>query len=190
MVRTFLAIPLPASVKETLAQLIKELRETSADVRWVRPEGIHLTLWFFGSLSEDRLARLKEALARESLGESFQLRGQGLGTFPPGGRPRVIWVGVSGDLDRLRELKRRLDKIVVPLGFEPERRPFTPHFTLGRVKSTRGLARLLKALSHFKEAFSLPPFEVREIVLYRSDLRPDGACYTPLRRYPLQGGGS
>ncbi|WP_456430750.1 RNA 2',3'-cyclic phosphodiesterase [Thermosulfuriphilus sp.] len=185
MVRTFLAIPLPTSVKEVLAHLIEELKDLAADVRWVRPESIHLTLWFFGSLEERRLGYLIEALEREDLGDVFSLQAEGLGFFPPGGRPRVIWAGVSGDLDRLKALKEGLDRLVAPLGFRPEKRPFSPHLTLGRLKSNRGLASLLKRLASFK-GLKTPSFEVREIVLYRSDLRPNGAYYTPIRRFPLK----
>ncbi len=187
MARLFLAISLPVELKERLARLQEELKKIGADVRWVRPEGIHLTLKFLGEVPEDlidQIVKLAEEAIRESGVKSLRLGLKGLGSFPPGKAPRVVWVGLTGDLKELALLKRHLEDKLARLGFEPEGRAFVPHLTLGRVKSGRGRDSLQKEIHRRREEEIAPEgaLEISEIVLYRSTLHPQGAIYTPLRR--------
>ncbi len=190
MVRLFLAINLPAEIKEKLAALQNELAESRADVRWVRPEGIHLTLKFLGNVSEDRIeeivAAAQEAIKKASPGV-IKLGIKGLGTFPPHKAPRVVWAGLTGDLVPLARLQQALEEALARIGFEKENRPFIPHLTLGRVKSSRRKEALLKKIEKYREEEITPEIiEVSEIVLYQSTLHPKGAIYTPLRRMSLK----
>ena len=192
MVRLFLAISLPEKVKARLATLQKELAQSQADVRWVRPEGMHLTLKFFGNVPKemiDPLSKVIQSVIQEQHPGVIHLGLKGLGTFP--GRqksPRVIWVGLEGDLSPLARLQRALEEAFVKLGFEPEKRAFMPHITLGRVKSSKRVERLRQILSrHEDETFFTPEaIEIKELVLYQSILKPTGAVYIPLRKFSLK----
>ncbi len=187
MIRAFLAIELPESYRANLAAVQDYLKKSGADVRWTSVAGIHLTLKFFGNIEENQV----DALAAAALGitgatPNFTLGIKGVGTFPGPKSPRVIWLGLSGQTDILARLVQNLEQAFAPLGFPPEKRNFTPHLTLGRVRSSQGREALNRSL----EAVALPIFEeflVKELVLYRSTLRPQGALYTPLRQIALQG---
>jgi len=190
MVRLFLAISLPDEVKARLSALQKELARSGADVRWVRPEGIHLTLKFFGEVSEvmiNPLAETAKRVVEATKPGVIHLGVKGMGTFPAGARPRVVWAGLVGDLQRLARLQHQLEKAFAQLGFAPEKRPFVPHLTLGRVKSGRRVDHLLRSLKRYEdEEFASPQeIEVKDLVLYQSTLKPSGAVYTPLRRVSL-----
>ncbi len=187
MIRAFLAIDLPESYRTGLGAIQDYLKKSGADVRWTSVTGIHLTLKFFGNIEESQV----EALAAAAAGitgttPALRLGVKGVGTFPGPRNPRVIWLGLSGQTDILAQLVQNLEQAFEPLGFPPEKRRFTPHLTLGRVRSSQGREALSRAL----EAVSLPAFSelmVKELVLFQSILRPQGALYTPLRRIPLRG---
>lgn len=181
MIRAFLAIDLPASLRPVLSRAQEELKKSGADVRWVPPGNIHLTLKFFGNITEAQVEAIAEAARRVAAGQTpFTLALTGAGAFPSPKNPRVVWLGVGGDLDTVRDFHRRLEAAFAALGFPPEDRPFAPHLTLGRVKSPVG--RL--ALTHCLATLPPPeasPFQVQEIVLFRSNLSPQGATYLPLK---------
>ncbi len=182
--RCFLAVALPEEIKEILRGLQEELRAAGAGVRWVRPEGFHLTLKFFGEIPEKKLPSLVQAAEQTARDfEPFELTLSEIGFFPEKGTPRVVWVGLSGELETLKELHRRLEKAFKKTGFPPEKRPFHPHLTLGRVKepqSTEALRRRAAELSVPRKSF-----RVEGLTFYRSKLRPDGALYTALATVEL-----
>jgi len=181
MLRTFLALDLPVGLQPLLEQVMAELRRCDAEVRWVPVGNVHLTLKFFGEVSEvqvEEIARAAAAVARSRA--PFRLRLAGAGAFPTPRSPRVVWVGVAGELEPLRELHQQLEAAFEALGFPREDRPFTPHLTVGRVKSSKGRDGLVRCLAGLPP-FESEPFEVREIILYRSKLSPQGATYLPLR---------
>jgi RNA 2',3'-cyclic 3'-phosphodiesterase len=186
-VRLFVAIELPEEIREGLRRLLAELRSLTLPVRWVRPEGIHLTLQFLGEVGEERREPIAAAL-REVAGlpAPFRLQVEGAGTFPAHGAPRVIWAGIGGEIDPLRLLQEGVGETLRPLGFETERRPFTPHLTLGRVKG-KGRGDWRAELQ--RRAAARPgEFEVREMVLFQSRLEAAGACYDALERIGLPAG--
>lgn len=188
MIRAFLAIDLPCGLRPLMERVMAELKKCDAEVRWVPVGNVHLTLKFFGEVSEVQVEEITRAalpIARSQ--PPFRLQLAGAGAFPSPKSPRVVWVGVTGDMGPLMALQRQLEAAFEGLGFPREDRPFAPHLTVGRVKSSRGRDGLVRCLAGLPP-FESEPFEVREIVLYRSKLSPQGATYLPLRVIPLGGG--
>ena len=186
--RLFVACELPAAVREALRGLQRSLQQGGAsNLRWVRPEGIHLTLKFLGSVAAPRVEAIQGALGN-AVSEPFrwEMRLSGVGSFGGPQRLRVVWVGLGGDVDGLVDLARRVDRALKPLGFPPEGRPFAPHLTLARVRDEaspedrRHLHGLLEAFSF--PAF--PAFALDSVSLMRSFLEPGGARYTCLAQFP------
>jgi RNA 2',3'-cyclic 3'-phosphodiesterase len=183
MIRAFLAIRPAADVIQKLVEVQSELAEAGADVRWVNGDSMHLTLQFLGNVREAEMPEIERGL-RETLAPlaPFAIECRGLGVFPSQKRPRVVWVGLHGD--GIGRLADAIETVLSPLGFPPEERTFTPHITIGRARSARGtenLVRLLKA--NFDRSFGSSTID--RATLYRSQLRPDGAVYTPLVEFPL-----
>jgi 2'-5' RNA ligase len=181
MIRAFLAIELPDAWRPGLAQVQGELKRSHADVRWVQVGNIHLTLKFFGNVPEAEIGPLAQA-AREAAAEAapLQLNATSAGAFPSPQAPRVVWLGLGGDLVPLTHLYYRLEKAFAALGYPPETRAFNPHLTLGRVKSPANRARLAKMLAKLPP-LDWPPFAVQELILFQSVLSPQGSKYTPLQ---------
>jgi RNA 2',3'-cyclic 3'-phosphodiesterase len=185
MIRAFLAIELPEALRPGLAQVQEELKRSRADVRWVAVNNIHLTLKFFGNVPDEEIDTLALA-AREAAAETapLQLQATVAGAFPSPNAPRVVWLGLGGDLVPLTQLFYRLEKAFAALGYPPETRAFSPHLTLGRVKSPANRERLAKLLANLPPV-DWPPFEVKELILFQSVLSPKGSKYTPLKMIPL-----
>jgi len=182
--RSFIAIELPESVRTALSVLQQDLKTCGADVRWVKPEGIHLTLKFLGEVKDkdvDRIVEILEGTCKEY--STFHLEINRIGTFPGKRSPRVLWVGISGD-ETLAALKRKIDDRMSSLGFEKEERPFSPHLTLGRFKSSAGKEAMMQRVDSLKDS-SVGKIEVTSISLMRSDLGPAGATYTKIGEFLL-----
>jgi 2'-5' RNA ligase len=187
--RLFVAAEIPEALRRRLLEIQATLRDLPLRVRWVRQDAMHLTFSFLGEVPSSRLQPIEEAMERvDALPVSpFRLEARGIGTFPPKGRPRVIWAGLLGDLEAAGRLKSALDAALEPLGFRPEDRAFKPHLTLGRVAEARGggdWRSVLDALA--AEAFGV--FEVGALVLFESRLLPEGAQYSALKQFPLRAG--
>ncbi|WP_026370160.1 RNA 2',3'-cyclic phosphodiesterase [Kallotenue papyrolyticum] len=186
--RLFVAIDLASEVKALLRALQEQLRVRTLPVRWIDPAGAHLTLKFLGATAPETLRALEPELERAVRGlRPFGLRTAGLGAFPSLRRPRVLWLGLDGELDALHAAQAAVEQALVPLGFPAEQRPFHPHLTLGRVRPDADAAQLAAigqalATARLRRAVA---FEVREIVLMRSELSRAGARYTPLLRLAL-----
>ncbi len=187
MIRAFLAIDLPAGLRPVLERLTGELKKSGADVKWVAPGNVHLTLKFFGDVSDAQVEEIAAAAAPIAQAQTpFSLTLAQVGAFPTLKSPRVVWVGLGGELAPLQALYQRLEEAFEGLGFPREGRPFAPHLTLGRVKSPKGREGLVRQLAVLP-AIPSEPFPVREIVLFRSTLTSQGAIYTPLKVIPLLG---
>jgi RNA 2',3'-cyclic 3'-phosphodiesterase len=187
MLRAFLAIDPPSSLRPALSRVQEELKKSGADVRWVPVGNIHITLKFFGQIPEaqvEAIVAAAEEIARWQ--QPFALKVTGAGAFPSVKNPRVVWLGLEGDLNVMGGFYRQLETAFAGLGFPPEDRPFAPHLTLGRVKSPRNRVDLSRCLTMLPPLES-EPFQIREIVLYRSNLSPQGATYLPLKVIPLAG---
>lgn len=184
-VRAFVAANLDPGLKQAIALVQEQLRATRADVGWVRPENLHLTLKFLGQVAEASVQRIAEAIEAAALGDGpFRLVLAGLGAFPQSRSARVIWVGVEAGAQGLAGLQARLEAQLEPLGFPLEARPFTAHLTLGRVRGPARRAQLAAALTSMP-AGPLGEMLLDRIELMKSELRPEGACHSVLRTFPL-----
>jgi 2'-5' RNA ligase len=179
----------PAAVQSTIGDIIAKLSETSGDaVRWVRPEGVHVTLKFLGEVSQKKLPAIKMALQEAVVRHSpFNLELSNIGTF--GGREglRLMWVGIAGDVLRLEAMVRDVNLALAVVGFEPERRPFRPHLTLGRVRDivpTRRRAEIEVDVG--KVTVPEVDWRTNQITLIKSRLTPRGAEYDVISTFPLR----
>ncbi|GAB4576388.1 MAG: RNA 2',3'-cyclic phosphodiesterase [Anaerolineae bacterium] len=190
--RLFIALELPDHVLQALQTLQSRLRQQPGGqaVRWVRPEGIHLTLKFLGEVPARQEADITRAMEAAALGHTaLALQAMGVGCFPNPRKPRVIWVGLAGDLARLNALQGAVERALNPLGFPPEKRGFSPHLTLGRTRrdARPDAIRALSALVTGVQVESpLAEWEAASVSLIRSELRPDGARYTRLASAALR----
>jgi 2'-5' RNA ligase len=184
-IRCFIALNLPAEIKGRLAELEARLKEARADVSWVKPENIHLTLKFLGGVEEARVPLVKRAVQEGLRREGpLVLTLAGLGVFPNPRSPRVVWVGVGGDTERLQDLQERLEQALGEVGFPREARSFSPHITLGRMRSRQGAASLMELVGHLG-ANEVGSLKAESIELMRSQLHPAGAVYTILESFSL-----
>ncbi len=189
--RLFWAIPLPEEIHDHIAHLQEELDQQLPDnaVRWVRPEGIHLTLVFLGNWTKRQIPELAKAV-RDALDGTppFTLEVEAAGVFPNLRRPRVLWLGVGGDRDALQRVQNAVARAMVSFGWTPEKRPFSPHLTIGRVR--KGVPTdVLPRIGDVMRRLKVDPFgkhQVTEVILYRSVLKCSGAEYTPVARVRLR----
>ena len=181
-VRSFIAIELPNELKVGLSQLEAQLKSgKQPGVKWVNPYSIHLTLKFLGSIAVDKISQITKSMSEAVQGISpFHLEVKELGAFPNLRRVQVVWVGISGEVDKLGQLQQRIESNLARLGFAPESRPFTPHLTLARLRNQASLderQRLgeLIAGTRFEVAYTI---KVDTISLMRSQLTREGAIYS------------
>lgn len=185
--RCFISIPLPERIKKGMLAIQERLKASGADVSWTRPEGMHLTLKFLGEIEEKMLQEIEAVLGIAVDGlRPFSLEVAGIGTFPDMRRPRVVWIGIRENGDSLVKLQRGLEKELGMIGLPVEDRRFTPHITLGRIRSPKHVDRLLNLIEEEKD-IGLDGFEVSNVHLMRSELMPAGAVYTELYSVELKG---
>jgi 2'-5' RNA ligase len=186
--RTFIAVDLPAAARTAVAELQAAVRTRGFAVRWVPAANLHLTVKFLGEVEAARLAAVQTAAAGALAGSlPLSLRLEGLGVFPDRRRPRVLWVGVGGQTDRLAALQQNLAMALQAVGLAAEARPFMSHLTIARFKRPEAPARVAAVLDGFG-AFRFPAFEVSALDLFESRLHPQGPSYHRLARFPLIGG--
>jgi 2'-5' RNA ligase len=187
LIRSFLAIELPRMILKRIEEVQGDLKSSHADVRWVSPEKIHLTLKFFGSIDESRIDPIVKSIGGPTQTSSpFSLAVRGMGAFPHLKNPRVIWMGLVDEKEILPSFQRELEKELRKIGFESEDRPFHPHLTLGRMKSNQGRDELIGRMEKYREE-QFGDFQVEKVVLFKGDLRPSGPIYTALREIKLGG---
>lgn len=185
-IRSFIALELSDEAREELARIETSLKEADADVKWVRPEAIHLTLKFLGYIPEEKISKIGEALNRlASSTKPFDITLSEIGTFPRWSQPRVLWVGLGEGDEMVKSLAQEVEEAMAPQGFEKEKRPFSAHLTLGRVKSPKNKNKLEEIASLIKVKPSRTHIE--KVVLFQSHLSPEGAAYTQLIAPDLTG---
>lgn len=188
-VRSFIAIELPDELKQELSQLVAQLKaDDLPGVKWVDPDSIHLTLKFLGNVAVNALNDITGAMEKAAWGIApFYLEVKELGVFPSLRRVQVVWVGVSGEVDKLSQLQQRIESNLVPLGFAPESRPFVPHLTLARLRNQASPAERQKigqliTSTKFEAAHNI---KVNAISLMRSQLTREGAIYSRISSIEL-----
>jgi 2'-5' RNA ligase len=191
--RTFIAIELDRELKDQLRRVQDQLRAqgVTRGVRWVQPDGIHLTLKFLGDTPMDQVEEVKAALSRAAAKvDPFSFSVSGLGCFPNVRQPRVVWVGLLEPTGTLVRLRDGVEAEVAPLGFPTENRPFSPHLTLGRVQrdSSKSEVRKIGEVVAASAIGTVGEMTARSVCLIRSDLRPSGAVYSTLFEVELKAG--
>jgi 2'-5' RNA ligase len=179
--RAFIAIEMPTPVVDIVRQSQEVLRRGGVHLRWVRPENVHLTLRFLGDISTEAIDGIRFALERLAMEiQSFSLRIKGAGVFPGASRPRVLWLGFEEQI-HLLEIYGKLSSLLSEQGIPEEKRPFKGHLTIGRAKGRVDTNRLRVKLAEL-EGIESQPFAADRVCLFKSDLKPGGAVYTPLVR--------
>lgn len=184
VIRTFIAIDLPASVREALGQVSNQLQSKlpATPVRWVNYEKMHLTLKFLGDISTENISMVEKILTSEAAKrQAMEIGIGGIGAFPKIRHPRVIWIGVEAPSE-LFDLRRGIEDGVARLGYNYDKYEFTPHLTLGRISRKASVSDVRKVgnvLHDFQVGF-IGVARIDAVHLYRSDLQPDGAIYTRL----------
>jgi 2'-5' RNA ligase len=180
--RAFIAIDLPEPLRAALAEAQQGFRSACRDARWMRPEGIHLTLKFLGEISDAQAKQVAETLAQIGPFEPFSLEVQGFGFFPQAHRPHVFWAGVVGP-PALAELAARVEGHMEKIGFAREERVFAPHLTLARFRVPRPQPALEAAVAA-RATSSFGKFEASEFFLIESKLLPQGAQHQKVMHFP------
>lgn len=181
--RTFIAIDIPAAIRERIGELIELLKPAATNIRWARPEGIHITLKFLGEVPPDKVERVKQSLAEVHVSDNLAIAIQGSGYFPGERAPRVIWLGIEAGPE-LEALATGIEAKLEKLGFARESRPFSAHLTLGRV-GTPGKIFAVQELLRWREPLALGSFTAKEFFLYESKLSRSGSVYTKIASFNI-----
>ncbi len=178
--RVFIAIDLGDDVRAAVEKEVVRFRALAPNAKWVNVQGVHVTLVFLGYIEDGRVPEA-EALVREVARQHapLELAVQGVGGFGSSVRPRVLWVGLTGDVEALAAIKADLEPRFVPFGYEPEKRAFKPHLTLARSRAPNGDPALARCI-HASRVATFGRAVVDRLILFRSDLSPKGAKYTPI----------
>jgi 2'-5' RNA ligase len=178
IVRTFICIEIPDSIKARIDQLQNALKAIDAQVSWTKSSNIHLTLKFLGAVEATRIPRVAKAVERAASGiNRFEIEVSGAGCFPSPRSPRVLWIGFSELPEPLNQLYANLEDELDREGFDREKRKFSPHLTIGRLRGPKNAAHLAEAL--IASGFDAETFKANEVIVMRSDLKPTGSIYTP-----------
>jgi 2'-5' RNA ligase len=177
-VRTFICIEIPETIKRRIEKLQATIKTVGAQVSWTRAPNIHLTLKFLCDVPDSRVEDVGAAVRRAAGGVAgFEIEVGGAGCFPNARNPRVLWVGLTSVPDALRRLQLAIEDELEAEGFPREQKRFSPHLTIGRVRSAERAGRAAERL--VAEGFGAESFPAREVIVMRSDLRPTGSIYTP-----------
>lgn len=184
-IRSFISIDLHDDLRAKIESLVKLFKETGADIRWVKIKNLHLTLKFLGVIEDHQLVPISSRI-REIAGRfnDFSFSLTGTGTFPDLNRPRIIWIGIK-DHSNFQKLTKELERAMKEEGFDKEKRPFSPHITVGRVRSLRGIDKLMIELVKYR-SMDFGSQHIGAIHLMKSTLTKEGAEYSTLSSAPLR----
>ena len=186
--RLFVALEIPSTVRQNLAELLSSLRAVSPQTRWVRPENLHVTLKFIGEVPATKLAAIRAALAQVRADQPITLDFRGLGFFPNEEHPRVFWAGIAAS-PNLKILAAAIEKAAETIGIPPEQRAFSPHLTLARFEPPRLPERLHAAIQEYV-ARDFGSVHTNQFHLIESKLKPSGAEYTTVESFPFAAAGA
>jgi len=183
--RTFIAITLNSEIKQELAKLQSALKQSQADVKWVNPENIHLTLKFLGEINDEQAAQVKETLDKIAPQfKPYEISISGIGAFPKLDHPRSVWVGIGNGKDQTKKIAQAIEDELSKLGFQKDDREFKSHLTIGRVRSPKNKQELKTKLQTLN--FKPQTLNVQHITFYKSTLTREGPIYTALHKIQLR----
>ncbi len=185
LIRCFIAVDLPENLKAEISRLQSDLRSVVPEIRWTKASGIHLTLKFLGEIPHDQVEVVRESLnGIGTVTRPFKITVRDLGAFPSQHKPRVLWLGLEQGIDNpLFKLHEWIDLRLTSLGFEREKRRFSPHLTLARIRDPHPVEPLWQYIA--EHPFPSHEFRVESVVFMRSRLLPGGAQYRLIENYPL-----
>ncbi|MDL1962822.1 MAG: RNA 2',3'-cyclic phosphodiesterase [Deltaproteobacteria bacterium] len=184
-IRTFIAFKVPKNIISSIKKIQEDIKSYAFKIRWVDPEKIHLTLKFLGNINYTDIEKVGETLINTVNNYApISLAVKGAGVFPCIKHPRVIWVGITGEVKKLAGIQKGIEKNLEKLGFPREKRPFKAHLTLGRIKGKIDPKKLLDAMKK-NEEFESELFIADKIFLFKSDLQPTGSVHTELKSISL-----
>ncbi len=182
--RTFIALPTSAEIKDKMALVQSDLKRTQADVKWDATNKFHITLKFLGNVNQDKLENLYHVIGNAvNQQQAFELEYNSVGVFPNMNNPRVIWIGAEPN-QKLMDLQSNIQQTCMELGFPKEDRGFHPHVTLGRVRGRKNISHLTEAIKSI--TFEPIVFFCKELLIMKSDLKPEGSVYTVLKSFQLK----
>ena len=180
--RGFIAIDIPINKK--FLEMENEIKNTGADMKLVEPENIHVTLKFLGDTDEEKINEIENIIKNSVKNiNTFNIKLKGSGVFPNKNYMKVIWIGLE-NAEPIGEIAKKMDEQLQNLGFEPEKRGFSAHLTIARVKSSRNKEKLLQIIQKYQDV-EFATIEVNLVKLKKSDLTPKGPIYTTLREVKL-----
>ncbi len=183
-IRSFIAIEINNAAREEMGRVISIFKKSSADVKWVDPGSVHMTLKFLGSITESDVRKISGRLKEISSDfRSFQITTGQLGAFPGWASARVLWIGIERGAEEIKALASRVEGALSQEGFEKEKRAFAPHLTFGRVKQIKVKDEFRKIADSV--TVNHVDIDISRIVLFKSVLSPRGAEYTPLVEFNL-----
>jgi len=183
--RLFIAAELAEEVRKNLVELINELKEPGAAVKWVEADNLHVTLKFLGWVEDRKLVEL-ESLVEKAVTKTggFKAKFEGTGTFPAGKTPRVIWVGISEGGKELKKIADSLEGALARAGYRSEEREFSAHLTLGRVKDNKGVDKLKEKIEKYRDSIFGEAW-IDSIAVMKSTLTPKGPVYEKIKEVNL-----
>lgn len=187
--RIFIAVELPKEIRDSLGRLQDELKKSGADVKWVAPDNIHLTLKFLGEVDDEKLDKIIQIIEEvASTNSVYQINITSLGAFPKIDYLRVIWVGVKEGDEQTKKIAKDLEEKIAKAGIPKEDRPFSSHITLCRTRSTLNREKLVENLKNIRENFGKENlhFSVSKITLFKSTLTLKGPIYEVLKEASLK----
>lgn len=187
-IRSFLAFELPNAIKGEISRVSKDLRQSRINAKWVKIENIHLTVIFMGNISLNDMDSIKGEVNKSCMESgTFDVSLKGMGCFPGPKNPRVLWLGLDGDFEKMTIFRDKLQKSLLKFGIKQEKRPFRPHLTLGRFRKKVSDRSVLQDCIYSYNDLKSPAFSLKELILFKSELKTGGAVYTKLAIFPLKG---
>ncbi len=178
-IRTFICFEIPSGIRNEIRELQAQLKPLGRGVRWVNPDGIHLTLKFLGKVQENNLDDIASAVQQAVTScRPAEVTVKGAGAFPNFRNPRVYWVGVNEPAGEMVRCQQAIETELEKLGYDKENRRFSPHLTIGRIKDSDGIDSVSNELQTIVKEFGA--FTADKVIVMKSELKPSGAVYTPL----------
>jgi RNA 2',3'-cyclic 3'-phosphodiesterase len=185
-VRIFIAVEISPGAKAKLTSLEEALKKTNADVKWVKPDNIHITLKFLGDVPGEDIEKINKAVQVAVAGlKSFKISFCQVGGFPSLKNPRVIWVGVEEGREELSKISQVIDREITRLGFSPEERVFIPHLTIGRVRTHKNIKELAQTIEKYKSD-DFGQGLMNKVLVMESKLSPAGPTYSVVKEVRLE----